>query len=425
MAALSSGFSRHTKLAESLFPQPALETLLVVDDEEGITSAIAEIFRGRYQVITALSAEEALAKLETEDVAVVISDQRMPRMTGAELLARIAVTQPEATRIMLTGYADLESVVKAVNDGQIYFYMTKPWQSGELEAVIERAFEHHALLQKNRELIDQLRQANADLEAKVEQRTLELREKNSALEASNKIKNEFLGIAAHDLRSPLGSIGSMAELLLDEDDRMAPAEAGEFLGLIRSTSKQMLTLVNDLLDISRIEAGKIQLQRENVDLRSFLGEIEKYNQMLGRRKKIQLEVNCEADVLAVTFDRERIRQVLNNLVGNAFKFSPPETSVRLDVVSAGETLEFSVSDQGQGIRHEELPLLFGAFQRTSTLPTGGEQSSGLGLLICKQIVEAHGGAIGVESTYGRGSRFHFRLPAFAEAGETHPGGNEQ
>jgi two-component system sensor histidine kinase/response regulator len=410
MAALSSGFSRHTKLVESAFPQPSLETLLVVDDEEGITSSIAEIFRGRYQVITALSAEEALAKLASEDVAVVISDQRMPRMSGAELLARIAVTQPDATRIMLTGYSDLESVVKAVNDGQIYFYMTKPWESGEMEAVVEHAFERHALLQKNRELIEQLRKANAELEDKVEQRTQELREKNSALEASNKIKNEFLGIAAHDLRSPLGGIRSMAELLLDEDDAVEEAEAREFLGLIRSTSNQMLTLVNDLLDISRIEAGKIELQIETVELRPFLAEIEKYNQMLGRRKRIQFGMNCREDVLVGTFDRERIRQVLNNLVGNAFKFSPPETTVTLDVTSAGG-LVFSVTDLGQGIRSDELPLLFGAFQRTSTRPTGDEQSSGLGLSICKQIVEAHGGSIGVESTQGKGSRFYFCLPA--------------
>jgi two-component system sensor histidine kinase/response regulator len=411
MAALSSGFIQHTRLVESTHPKPLLETLLVVDDEEGITSSIAEIFRGRYQVITALSAAEALTKLESEDVAVVISDQRMPSMSGAELLARIAVTQPEATRIMLTGYADLESVVKAVNDGQIYFYMTKPWNSGEMEAVVEHAFERHGLLQKNRELIEQLRRANAELEERVEQRTQELREKNSALEASNKIKNEFLGIAAHDLRSPLGSIRSMADLLLDEDDQMEQAEAREFLGMIRSTSNQMLTLVNDLLDISRIEAGKIALELEVIELRLYLADIEKYNHMLGRRKRIKLDVTCEGELLAATFDRERIRQVLNNLVGNAFKFSSPETTVRLEVVSSDGNIEFSVRDQGQGIRSDELPLLFGAFQRTSTRPTGDEQSSGLGLSICKQIVEAHGGTIGVESTHGQGSRFYFRLPA--------------
>ncbi len=424
MATLSAGFSRHTKLVESTFPQPSLETLLVVDDEESITSSIAEIFRGRYQVITALSGEEALAKLETEEVAVVISDQRMPRMSGAELLSRIAVAQPEATRIMLTGYADLESVVKAVNEGHIYFYLPKPWTSGEMEAVVEHAFERHALLHENRELIEQLRKANADLEDKVEQRTQELQEKNSALEASNKVKNEFLGIAAHDLRSPLGNIGSIAELLLDDADQMEQAEARDFLGMILSTSNQMLTLVNNLLDISRIEAGKIQLQIETVELRAFLAEIEKYNQMLGRRKRIQFEINCEEGLLAGTFDCERIRQVLNNLVGNAFKFSPPETTVRLSVTFA-DGLEFSVTDQGLGIRSEELPLLFGAFHRTSTRPTGEEQSSGLGLSICKQIVEAHGGTIGVESTHGQGSRFHFRLPAFPQPDETRPGEIEQ
>ncbi len=411
MSTLSSGFSRHTKPAQSTFHHPTLETLLVVDDEVAITSSIADMFRGRYQVITALSGEEALAKLKNLDIAVVISDQRMAHMTGAEFLSRIATTNPEATRIMLTGYADLDSVVEAVNDGKIYFYMTKPWKSGEMEAVVDHAFERHALLQERRELVEQLREANADLEEKVKQRTQELSEKNTALEASNKVKNEFLGIAAHDLRSPLGSIRNMAEMLLDEDDEMAKAEAREFLGMIHSTSDQMLTLVNDLLDISRIESGKIELQLETIELRPYLAEIEKYNQLLGRRKQIQLEVTCAEQLLTAIFDRERIRQVLNNLVGNAFKFSQPGTTVKLVVASAGAGVEFAVIDQGQGIRSDELPLLFGAFQRTSTRPTGGEQSSGLGLSICKQIVASHGGTIAVESDYGQGSRFYFNLPS--------------
>jgi signal transduction histidine kinase len=411
MATLSSGFSRHAKIVESPVSSEKLETLLVVDDEEAITSSIADMFRGRYQVLTAQSAEEALAQFKTSDIAVVISDQRMPRMNGSELLSLIASSTPEATRIMLTGYSDMEAVVSAVNEGKIYSYMTKPWGTGEMETTVDHAFEHHALLKEKRELVERLREANASLEEKVKIRTLELSEKNSALETSNQIKNEFLGVAAHDLRSPLGSIRSMAELLLDDDEKVELAEATEFLGMIYSTSDQMLNLVNDLLDISRIEAGMIDLQLESVELQPYLAEIERYNQMLGKRKRIHLEVTCAAGLSSAIFDRERVRQVLNNLLGNAFKFSQSETTVRLDVNSMIGGVEFSVKDEGQGVRSEELPLLFGAFQRTSTRPTGDEESSGLGLSICKQIVEIHGGTIGAESTLGQGSRFYFNIPA--------------
>jgi DNA-binding NtrC family response regulator len=140
MATLSSGFSRHAKISEASLSGEKLETLLVVDDEEAITASIADMFRGRYQVLTAQSAEEALAQFNTSDIAVVISDQRMPRMNGAELLALIANSKPEATRIMLTGYSDLEAVVSAVNEGKVYSYMTKPWRTGELETTVEHAF---------------------------------------------------------------------------------------------------------------------------------------------------------------------------------------------------------------------------------------------------------------------------------------------
>jgi signal transduction histidine kinase len=200
----------------------------------------------------------------------------------------------------------------------------------------------------------------------------------------------------------------MAELL--RDGEMQAEETTEFLGMIYSTSDQMLHLVNNLLDISRIEAGKIGLQIEHVELEPYLAEIEKYNQILARQKKLRFEVSREAGLTSANFDRERIRQVLNNLLSNAFKFSQPATTVKLDLRSTAAGIEFSVTDQGQGIRSEELMQVFGAYQRTSTRPTGDEQSSGLGLSICKQIVEIHGGRIAVDSTFGRGSRFHFNIP---------------
>ncbi len=261
MTTLSSGFKEHARILKS--PAQKRRRLLVVDDEEAITSSIADLFRSRYQVITAQSAEEALQRLETTDFDVIISDQRMPNMTGTELFARIATTKPETTRILLTGYADLESVVAAVNQGQIYSYLTKPWKSGELEASVNRAFEYHTLLRERRSLLEELREANLRLEEKISERTRELREKNSALEVSNKVKNEFLGVATHDLRSPLGSIRTMADLLL-HDTTIGVEDRNDFLALIYSTSDQMLHMVDHLLDLSRIEAGKIDLQLASV-----------------------------------------------------------------------------------------------------------------------------------------------------------------
>ncbi len=410
MATLSAGFStpgEHREAAHNNTTER--ETLLVVDDEKAITSSVRDLFRNRYTVITASGGEEALRQIEQQDVAVVISDQRMPKMTGSELLARVAFEKPDITRIMLTGYADLVSVVSAVNEGKIYAYLTKPWQESEVVAVVEKAVEHHSLLRERNVLIEDLRLANANLEARVEDRTKELSEKNLALEAANKVKSEFLGIAAHDLRSPLGAIRSMADLLLDEDT-ITREERTEFTTLIQQTSEHMLGLVTDLLDISNIEAGEVNLHRHPVDIYPYIAEVDRLNQALARAKGIHLQALVESNLPTFRFDEDRVRQVLTNLIANALKFSHPGTTVHLEVQPVAGGLEFAVRDEGQGIKAEELPLLFGAFQRTSTKPTGGEQSSGLGLCICKKIVEAHGGRIGVESEIGKGSRFFFTLP---------------
>jgi signal transduction histidine kinase len=183
----------------------------------------------------------------------------------------------------------------------------------------------------------------------------------------------------------------------------------------------MMNLLNDLLDITTIESGKIDLQPTPVAMRPYLREIEHYHRLLAEHKKIQLITEVADNLSMAVFDKERIRQVLNNLLSNAIKFSPIHTVVRLQVHPTPLGIEFSVIDQGQGIRSEEQSRLFGAFQRTSTKPTAGEHSTGLGLSICKKIVELHGGSIGVESEVGRGSRFFFILPRPAHVREVAAG----
>jgi two-component system sensor histidine kinase/response regulator len=390
--------------------QTRARVLLAVDDEPAVLISIEEQLRGRYRVRTAGTAEEALVQLRHGDVGVVIADQRLPRVTGSALLASIATLNPEVTRILMTGYTDLEAVRQAINEGKIYYYLNKPWEVADLETIVEKAFEYHELLRERRRLIEELQQANSALEAKVQARTQELREKNAALQAMNTLKNEFLGMAAHDLRSPIGNIESLAEVMLDNDVDMTQEERRELVSMIYNLSQGMIILLDDLLDIAAIESGKIDLRLKVVSLPAYLKDIENYHRMLAERKKIRLVTKVAAELPRLLFDDERIRQVVNNLLSNAIKFSPPHTVVTLEVYSVADEVEFSVTDQGAGIPLGEQSRLFGAFQRASTKPTAGEHSTGLGLSICKKIVELHGGRIGVESEVGRGSRFFFILP---------------
>ncbi len=407
---LSAGFASVLKARSTPPATSSTGALLVVDDEPAITASIADQFRGRYRVLTALGADEARAMWQSEDVAVILSDQRMPGMTGAELLARSADEHEDATRLLITGYADIETVISAVNEGKIYHYLIKPWQSSELEVVVDHAFEHNHLLRDRRKLTADLQRANGELEAKVKERTRELEEKNALLEEANRTKNLFLGMAAHDLRNPSGNIGALAELILDEETTMSRAERNKWIGLIRSQAEGMLNLLEDLLDISKIEAGKVELHPESTVLATYVEEMRNRNRLLAEKKKITLTTDVDPGLPSVAFDENRIGQVLNNLLSNAFKYSPINTSVVLSVRAIPGSIEFSVFDHGQGIPPDEIPKLFGAFQRTSTKPTAGEKSTGLGLCISKKIVEAHGGKIGVESEPGRGSRFWFTLP---------------
>jgi signal transduction histidine kinase len=390
-------------------------TLLVVDDHEAVIASVEELLRGRYLVLGARNVTEALATIRQKQIAVVMADQRMPGMSGSELLAQVAALEPDVTRILMTAYADLDAVMQAINQGKIYYYVSKPWEPSELEAIIDKAVEYHDLLCERRRLIAELQRANNELEAKVRVRTRELQEKNIALEEMNTLKNEFLGMAAHDLRSPMGNIQNLAELILDHDGEMGQEERAEVVTMIHNLSQGMMNLLNDLLDIAAIETGKIDLQPTPVAVRPYLRETEHYHRLLADRKKIHLITEVADNIPLVMFDQDRIRQVLNNLLSNAIKFSPMHTVVQLRVCPTPAGIEFSVLDQGQGIRSEELSKVFGPFQRMSTKPTAGEHSTGLGLSICKKIIELHGGRIGVESEVGRGSRFFFVLPFTAQA----------
>ncbi|CAN5483565.1 hypothetical protein BH10PLA2_BH10PLA2_25810 [soil metagenome] len=349
-AELSSGFTNALKGKSVPRPPQSVGALLVVDDEPAITQSIADQLRRRYRVLTASGAKEAEALWRTEDVSVILSDQRMPGTTGAELLSRSADQHEDTTRLLITGYADIEGVVQAVNEGRIYHYLVKPWLPIDLENVVDKAFEHNRLLRERRKLTEDLQLANVELEAKVKARTQELEEKNRLLEEMGQTKNLFLGMAAHDLRGPSGNIAALAELILDDDMTMTRAERQEMLGLIRGEAQGMLNLLGHLLDISKIEAGKLELHPEPIDLSAYVEETRKRHRLLAEQKRITLTTEVAAGLPKVAFDRERIGQVLGNLLSNAFKFSNSNSAVILQVAAAPGGIEFSIIDQGQGIQ---------------------------------------------------------------------------
>jgi len=225
----------------------------------------------------------------------------------------------------------------------------------------------------------------------------------------NQIKNRFLGIAAHDLRNPLISIRGLSEIILSEATGPLTREQQEYLTIINTVSNGMLALVNNLLDISVIESGRLDLKLGWASLQKVIEERIRIHRILAEEKKISLHESY-SQLPQQQFDPNRLIQVIDNLLSNAIKFSLPSSDVYVTVERFENVAKVSVRDNGPGIDDEDKSRLFGEFQKLKVEPTGGEKSTGLGLAIAKKIVEAHGGSLRVDSMVGVGSTFSFSMP---------------
>jgi signal transduction histidine kinase len=267
-----------------------------------------------------------------------------------------------------------------------------------------------ALARANRELAVLLEEVN-NLQRELLKEKRALTEANRQLARANREKDSWLGTVAHDLRNPLTTIQLLSQVL--ERPEVGRARISAAAATIRQALQRMVTLIDDLLDAAEIERGTLELRRKTVTIDHFVDSVLALNRPLAATKDITLARDLDPAARTGWFDPARIEQVLNNLVNNALKFSLPKTRVIVGVKRSMSDLEFWVEDQGLGIKPGELAGVFGEFSKTSTRPTAGERSTGLGLAICKRIISLHGGTIGVQSEPGRGSRFHFRLPAEA------------
>jgi len=247
---------------------------------------------------------------------------------------------------------------------------------------------------------EELRQNMLSLNNELNNMARDLQKKNIQLEQLNQLKNQFLGIAAHDLRNPISSIIMFCD----------SAELKKIIETINKSSEFMLKLLEDLLDVVKIESGKLQLNFEPTDLEDLLRKNIGINCILAQKKAIKIVLNIPQNLPKITADQIKIEQVLNNLISNALKYSHKHTVVTINAISIDEYIMISVQDQGQGIPKNELDKIFTPFSQISVKGTEGEKSTGLGLSIVKKIITGHLGRIWVESEVGKGTTFYFTLP---------------
>ncbi|MFQ5878141.1 MAG: ATP-binding protein [Acidobacteriota bacterium] len=272
-------------------------------------------------------------------------------------------------------------------------------------------------LEEKRQHLEDIQRMNADLERKVRERTLELERLNRRLEESNvelkrasSLKSEFLANMSHELRTPLNAIIGFSELLLDRTFGDLSGDQRAYAMDILSSGRHLLELINDVLDLSKIEAGRMRLTAETFGLGEAVEESLGLLRVEAARKEIRMEARIPDPDLAVFADRNKLKQILHNLLSNAVKFTPARGRVELAGRLEGGRLTIAVSDTGIGIAREDRDRIFQSFTQVDGSYARRYQGTGLGLALVKKFVEMHGGTVWVESEPGRDSRFTFTLP---------------
>ena len=238
----------------------------------------------------------------------------------------------------------------------------------------------------------------------------ELNQKNAELAQLNILKNQFLGMATHDLRNPVGGILLYTELLIDGATESLNDGQLQSLKNIRSSALRMSHVINDFLDVSIIESGHLTLDIQKVNLADLVSSVQTNVSVSAMKNQIRFNVVLDPAILTLRVDGPKIEQVFTNLLSNAIEYSDKGGCVTIRSQRVNEGVRFQVEDQGKGISHEKQKKLFASFDGSGTKKKDGERSIGLGLIISRKIVEAHGGKMFVESEPGKGSVFGFTLP---------------
>jgi len=362
-------------------------TILCVDDESDNVDALERLFRRKYHVLKATSGAEALKLVKDNRVSLIVTDQRMPNMTGTEFLQKSMKFVPDAIRILLTGYTDIESVVDAINSGQVYRYVTKPWDPHDLTNTVDKAIEKY-------ELSAELKEKNAALE-------LALKELKSLDEA----KSNFMILINHELKTPLtvmlSFLGLLQETSLDEEQK-------KFVQRICQSADRLQALISDSLELVSAETGMLPIKMTGVDLRKVVAELKsQYGEPL-EKKGMSLDLALEAH--EVRSDAKALRSILSRLLDNAIKFGHEKTAIEVSAKdSGGGRIQVSLINEGKAMKAETLNKILKPFALDENV-MHHSKGTGLGLSVVQALLRRLGSQLEVHSPKGK-FEAKFQLPS--------------
>ena len=375
--------------------------VLVFDDEENILRSVERIFiNDSFGISTTTSVKAAFEILEKEKIKVIISDHRMPEISGVEFLRQVKERFPDVVRILFTGYADVSAAEEAINISQVYRFINKPWNVTELKGIIYQAIQYYDLVLENRKLFQATIVKNEELGIV-----------NTKLKTLYELQREFSSTISHELRTPLAAIKLAIDIVLSKTAGPLTEYQTDFLGKAKTSVDRLKRLIDDILDLSKLEYGKQRLSKEVQNINQAIKEVVAVQEPVAKDKNLYLKMNLSVGLPAIPYNIDRLHQVLSNLISNAIKFTVDGGVEVLSYKSQdAQHIEVVVKDTGVGIREEDIPKLFRKFQQLGDPAKRDTGGSGLGLAICKEIIEQHGGKIWINSQESKGSSFHFTLP---------------
>jgi len=354
---------------------------------------------------------EAIECLGKAEYDIVLLDLGLPDSRGIEAVRKINEVEPHIPIVVLTGLDDDETGLLAVKNGAADYLVKGLPLENILVRTIRYAIERKQTEKGLKALAEELKRNNHELQIAEEK----LKNANEKLREYNQLKDEFISTASHELRTPLSVIMAAIRLVLDEIPGKIVQEQRDVLTTAMESVKRLSRLVDSLLNISKIESGRLELQKTVVDICELVKDTVSDYKNLARQKALSFDYEVPEHGIEICLDPDKTREVLINLISNSIKFTPVGGWVNISCKKQDDEVLVSVQDSGVGIAKEDIPKLFDKFTQFGRKARPGEEGTGLGLAIAKKLVEMHGGKIEVESEVNQGTTFTISLPLTADA----------